>query len=483
MKKVLLIILLITFSGFYSCEDTLKEEIYGKTADANFWNTQKDAETAIKAAYSSIRGGWSGLSFWQFVIEDMGTEIGTGGYFGTTDYTSYTGWSPTTPDFVSWGLWSQFWKGVNYTNTVLDKVPEMEFDAKAKNRILGEAHAVRAMIYFYMVNWFGGMPEITTATEAPLVIPRQSVESNYALIEADLTKAIELLPLKSELVSMNEQDYGRVTKGAAQALLARAYLQQKKWQQAADASLKVINSQEYALELNYMNIFSMSNEGFKNKEVIWVLPFIAGTSPAINACVLQVYLYRAPEISAYSQYYDWNGDIRVTTLFYNSFDKADLRRKGLFSSTADTQTDPVMLLKYPSDPASEGAHSGTDYPFIRYADVLLMRAEALAQLNDVDGSIAEVNKVRARAGLAALDKANFTAVSLVNQIYKERKWEFYFEGHAKRDKIRMDYSGMIEYIKSKSTDWETVTAERYLLLPIPARATASNPGMTQNPGF
>jgi hypothetical protein len=59
----------------------------------------------------------------------------------------------------------------------------------------------------------------------------------------------------------------------------------------------------------------------------------------------------------------------------------------------------------------------------------------------------------------------------------------YFEGHAKRDKIRMDYDNMIGYIKSKSTDWEVFTAERYLLLPIPANAVASNPGMTQNPGF
>ncbi|MCK5463762.1 MAG: RagB/SusD family nutrient uptake outer membrane protein, partial [Bacteroidales bacterium] len=68
-------------------------------------------------------------------------------------------------------------------------------------------------------------------------------------------------------------------------------------------------------------------------------------------------------------------------------------------------------------------------------------------------------------------------------ILNERRWEFYFEGHAKRDMIRLDYDRMIAYIKSQSDDWETVTAERYLLLPLPSIALAANPGLTQNPGF
>ena len=482
MKNLSMIALLLMLVVLTGCEDVLEEKIYGQISESSYWNTEQDAVAGIKAAYASTRGGWQGLSFWQFCVEDMGTDIATGGYFATLDYQAYTGWSGTTPDFVDWGIWFDFWKSLNYANTVLDKVPDMDIDEDVKNRVTGEAHTIRAMVYFKMVNWFGGMPEVTTTQETPLEIPRQTVESNYQLIESDLAKAIQYLPLKSELVSMGETDYGRLTRGAAQALLARAYLQQGKWQECATAAQEVINSQEYSLEPNYLDIFSLANEGYQNQEVIWVLPFIAGTSPVVDANVLQVYLWRAPEITGYDIYYDWNGDIRVTLNFFNSFESGDLRRQGLFSS-ADATADPIMLLKWPPDPATEGFNSGTDYPFIRLADVILMRAEALANLDNLDAAVVEVNRIRSRAGLNDINAANFNQKTLLTHIYNERRWELYFEGHAKRDMIRMNYEGMINYIKSQSADWETVTAERYLLLPIPSNALASNPGLTQNPGF
>ncbi len=482
MKYLTLTISILLLSFTMGCESVLDEKIYGQIADGDFWNTEEDAIAAIKAAYASTRGEWEGFAFWQFCVEDMGTNIATGGYFATLDYQAYTGWSGTTPDFVDWGLWPSFWRSINYANTVLDRVPDMDIDQEVKERITGEAHAIRAMIYFYLVNWFGGVPEITTSTETPMEIPRESVESNYLLIEDDLTKAIEMLPEKSDLVAMGETDYGRLTKGAARSLLTRAYLQQGKWADCAAMSQSVISSGEYSLEPEYTDIFSLANEGFNNREVIWVVPFIAGTSPTVNANVLLVYLWRAPEITDYDIYYEWNGDIRITTNFFNSFENGDKRKVGLFSST-DATDDPIMLLKYPPDPATEGFNSGTDYPLLRYADVILMRAEALANLDDVAGAVNEVNKVRARAGLQNLSPDTYTSVSLLNQIHNERRWELYFEGHAKRDMIRMDYNNLIEYIKSQSADWEAVSAERYLLLPLPSSAIASNPGLTQNPGF
>jgi hypothetical protein len=482
MKNLSLFILFITLATTFGCEDILEEKIYGQIANADFWKTEQDAEAAIKGAYAASAWGWRGISFWPYVIEDMGTDISTGGYFATSLYSAYTAWSGTTPDFITWGIWPPVWQSINYANTVLDNVPDMDIDVQVKNRVIGEAHAIRAMVYFYLVNWFGGMPEVTTAKEIPKEIPRQSVESNFKLIEDDLKAAMALLPVKSNLVSMGEKDYGRVSKHAALSLLARTYLQQGKWQECADATLEVISSGEYALEPVYINIFTLENEGFRNREVIWVLPFVAGTSPLVPGCPLQPYIWKASEIPDYSNYYDWDRDIRVTLSFYNSFESGDKRREGLFSST-DEITDPIMLIKYPADPATDGRYSGTDFPVVRYADILLMRAEALAQLGDLAGAVQEINKVRARAGLQSLDPDNYTSASLLMHILNERRWEFYFEGHAKRDMIRLDYDRMIAYIKSQSDDWETVTAERYLLLPLPSIALAANPGLTQNPGF
>lgn len=480
--KYISIILLFFSLTFFSCDDLLKEDVYGSITTENFWQTEDDATAAIKAAYSETRGGWQGLSLWQFIVEDLGTDVGTGGYSSTYDYSSYTDWSSTNPDFPGWGIWPAFWQSISYANLVLDNVPSMDIDEDVINRIVGEAHGIRAMVYFHLVNWFGGVPAVVTTNDSRLEIPRETTDSIYNLIIDDLQIAIEFLPTKSELIAMDELDYGRLSKQAAQSLLAKTYLQTGNYKESAELSQAVINSGDYSLEPDYLNIFSLSNEGYDNTEVIWTLPFIAGTSPEVEGLVLQVYIYRADENSDYDEYYDWSGDIRSTSDFYNSFDEDDLRREGLFLSS-DGTTDPIMLLKYPPDPATDGQFSGNDYPFIRLADVILMYAEALAQQNDLDGAVTQINKVRSRAGLENIDEGNFTQESLLAHILKERRWELYFEGHAKQDMIRLDREGMLEHIKSLSEDWEQYTAERYLLLPLPSGALAANPALEQNDGF
>jgi hypothetical protein len=112
-----------------------------------------------------------------------------------------------------------------------------------------------------------------------------------------------------------------------------------------------------------------------------------------------------------------------------------------------------------------------------------MRAESLTHLGDLAGAVQEINKVRVRAGLQHINHNDYTETSLLMHILDERRWEFYFEGHAKRDLVRMDYDRIITYIKSKSEDWADYGAERYLLLPLPAVALAANPALEQNPGF
>ncbi|WP_406684600.1 RagB/SusD family nutrient uptake outer membrane protein [Seonamhaeicola sp. MEBiC1930] len=488
MKNIIKITCLLFIVVISSCsEDVLKEESKGTITDASFWNTEEDALVAIRAAYyqtaTSFNGGYG---LWQYVVDDLGVDYGAGGYNGSAPYTEYTNWTSTNPSFTSWGIWPQMWQMIGKTNLVLKRVPDMTIDESAKSRILGEAYGLRAMGYFTMLNWFGPMAEITDSDDTRVEIPRGTVESNYALIQSDLEKAIELLPLKSELVGAGESEYGRLTKGSVQGLLAKVYAEQGKWQELATITQQIINSNEYGLDPSYLNIFSLDNEGFKNVESLWTMPFITGTSPNIPAQVFHVYLYRASEINDYDHYNDWGGSIRATTEFYNSFESGDLRRNGLFYSTTDGNAgleDPVMIIKHPADPASQGSRNGNDYYFIRYADILLMRAEALNNLGDISGAVAEINKVRMRAGVSDLDPGLFNQSTLHDQIFNERRWELYFEGHGKRDMKRMKYDMMIDYIKSKSSDWQTFGAERYLVLPIPALALSANPLLTQNEGI
>lgn len=489
MKNIIKILsLFFLVSTIISCsDDALQEVSRGVITDGSFWTSENEAEMGIRAAYYKAGTSFNGAyGVWQYIIDDVGTDIGVGGWFASNQYSNYSNWSATTPDFTDWGIWKHMWVMIYNTNRVLDEVPAIDMDESAKERILGEAYGLRALAYFTMLNWFGPMAEITSSTDSRIEIPRGTLKSNYALIDADLLKAIEYLPLKSELVAMGEPEYGRLSKGAVQGLLVKSYIEQGKWLEADNLANEIIISQEYDLEPNYLDIFSFAKEGFDNKEVLWPMAFITPTdSNPQQSQVLQVYLYKATEITSFSNFNNWGGTVSSTTDFYNSFEAGDLRREGLFYSALDASSkdNPVMLVKYPADPASTGSRNGNDYPVVRYADILLMKAEALNNMGDVSGAITEINKVRLRAGLLELKSVDFNRATLHDQILNERKWELYFEGHAKRDMKRMNEDLLIDYIESVSSDWETTGAERYLLLPIPNSALIANPLLTQNPGF
>ena len=470
-----------------SCSDDFLEEVTkGSVSENAYWTSESDAVSGLRGAYYQVGTSFSGYSVWQYVVDDLGVDSGVGGWFASEQYSNYSDWSSTTPDFTDWGIWGAMWEMINKTNQVLDRTPAINMDEAAKARILGEAHGLRAFGYFTMLNWFGPMAEVTTNNDLRFEIPRGTVESNYALIESDLLSAIASLPLKSELIAMGELEHGRLSKGAAQGLLVKVYTEQSKWQEAADLAGEIISSDEYQLEPNYLDVFDLGNQGYDNKEVLWPLVF---TSPSIadpvQSQIFFVYTYKASEDTSFAHFNDWGGTARATTDFYNSFEAGDVRREGLFYSTADQSwlTDPVMLTKHPADPTSNGIDSGNDFAFIRYADVLLMRAEALNKLGDLSGAVIEINKVRSRAALGDLVFTNFDQPALHNQIFNERRWELYFEGHGKRDMKRMQYDRLLDHIKSESSDWQTKGAERYLLLPIPAGALSANPLLTQNPGF
>lgn len=489
MSRILKYIAVFSFSMiFVFCDRSLLDEVpKGVVSEEVFFNSNENAEIALRGAYYKVGSSFNGYGIWQYVIEDLGVDYGVGGWFDSFSYSNYSDWSATNPDFIDWGLWGNFWDLIFQNNRLLELVPAIQMDATSKDRILGEAYGLRAFAYFSLLNWFGPVAEITTASEKRFEIPRGTLASNFKLIETDLINAISLLPSKSALMTMGETEYGRLSKGAVQGLLVKVYLEQQKWSDAASLALEIIDSNEYTLESNYLDVFSMENEGYSNTEILWTVPFTTpSTAEPQQSQLLQVYLFKAPEITSYNHFNHWGGTIRIASEFYESFEQGDLRKNGLFySNTAALYgiDNPVMLLKYPADKNATGSRNGNDFPFIRYADILLMRAEALNNLGNQSEAIVEVNKVRSRAGLAALDESLYGQEALAKHIVQERRWEFYFEGHGKRDLKRMQPEMLKDHIKSVSSDWETRGVENYFILPIPANAIIANPLLEQNPGF
>ena len=324
-------------------------------------------------------------------------------------------------------------------------------------------------------------------------------------MENELKEVIPFLPTKSERMNMTK-DYGRVTKGGAEAFLARIYLEQKKWQECADLTTKLYEdnqrTREYGLEGNYADIFSLQNEGYSNSEIMWALP-AAGciNGKAVSGMVLHAQLSRPkkdeegqPDSGYFPNNYNW-GDMSVKRDFYNTFDKNDKRRELLVTVFTDLKTGrlidwlaesewnkPIMN-KYPADPSTDGSVSGNDFIIIRWADVLLMRAEALNELGDAGEAVDMVNLVRNRAGLRELDAtADFgnDKKKISDHIYNERRWEFYFECQGRRTMKR--FNKLVDHIARTSGDAGTNVA-RYLYLPFPAVAMTANPGLTQNSGY
>lgn len=488
MKKIikyLTIVFLIAVS-MTGCE--LKETIYGTISDNSFWKTEEQIKEGINSAYGRLNTRFNGFSIWQFVIEDGGSDYNcsTSPY---PEFYSYNNWSSTSPDAINWGIYKFFWNEISYLNKTIDMIPEADMSDELKYKYTCEARALRAFIYFSLVQWFNDVPLITSSKEIRFSIPKTPASKIYEFITKEYQESLEGIPNKDQLIASGTQDYGRLTKGAVMGLLARAYLVQKKYDDCAEICKKIITEQDkygkYALMGVYKDIFKKN--GFENNEIMWAL---AGDG-VNNGMMLQVYLYKLFDVAgdsfirdkSYDSYSKWNGTIGVNAAFYNSFPTNDLRKSTCLQYNPRCHVDRVMVLKYPAS-SPDNQFSSTDFPMLRYADIYLMYAESLllGSSANISEAVNWVNLVRNRAGVTEDYLAgNFaTPDDFKMNIYKERRWEFFMEGCAKRDMMR--FGTLLDHIKAVSPDAGT-TPERYFYLPFPSTALAANPELVQNPGY
>jgi hypothetical protein len=295
-----------------------------------------------------------------------------------------------------------------------------------------------------------------------------------------MTAAVQDLPVKQDLS-------GKATKGAAFALLCKFYMNTLQWQKAADAAKSVMDLKLYGLFPAIENLFAVANEN--NNEYIFVYP-----------CTNQ-YLYEndymphafPPNYPIQSNWENFGAQIALYTSFVKSFDPADRRLRMILTFYTDTKgvyhnllqdtlgkpLDDSRSFKYTPDPDAIGQNNGNDIPIVRYADILLSRAEALNELNGPNQeSIDLINQVRQRAGVYLLTLADLGSKdALRDWLLKERAWEFYGEGKRRDDMIRMNkfISGAIARGKN-ARDFQ-------VLYPIPQAEIDANPNLKQNPGY
>ncbi len=490
MKRYIISIFIVL--GMTACgEDFLIKAPMDSINTENYFETEQDAIYAINGAYQPLQ--WPKLynmRMWTTDIMAGNSIVGAGGGDDGRETQDLANFVTTTDNPGVLDLFRGPAPGILRSNTVIENVPGMNIDEDLKERIIGEAKFLRAHYYFIMVRFFGDVPLILEPQEPgdDLRPSRTDKEEVYQQIIADLTDAKASLPVKSEY---SDADQGRATRGAAAGLLAKVYLTRGEWQKVVDLADEVATL-GYELNDNYGDNFQVSTEN--SKESLFEVQYVGGAGEDFWGNENQaswLSTFTGPRNSnMVAGGWGWN---QPTEEFVNSYEDGDLRKDVtvLYEGGPDfdgIQYDPAYsvtgynLRKFLVSKSIADAYDNSplNFPVLRYADVLLMKAEALNELGQTADAETPLNEVRNRAGLpdveSGLSKEAFRA-----KVLHERRMELAFEGQSWFDIIRVENGQWgLSFLHSIG---RVNASEKHLLLPIPQKEIDANPNLEQNTGY
>jgi hypothetical protein len=366
------------------------------------------------------------------------------------------------------GFWNDLYNCIYQANSAITGISTSKgVTPSMAQQLIGEAKFIRAFCYFYLVNIYGDVPLVLSVDyKMNATISRSSKDEVYQQIVADLKDAQSLLA-DNYLTPSGTSTSSRVrpNKAAASALLARVYLYQQKWSNAEAEATTVISNTNYSLLTDLNSVFLATSE-----ETIWQLEIPDnGLNTADGAAFLPSYLNSGGP--------DGNYPISLQDSLALGFEPGDLRKSNWTTSLTVGSTTYYYPFKYK---LYQGTPT-TEYPIIlRLGEQYLIRAEARAQQGNTDGSQADLNIIRNRAGLTGTTST--TQEALLFAIQKERQYELFTEyGHRWFDVKR---TGTVDALMTKVSPqkggtWRT-TAQ---LFPIPFTEIQADPNLTQNPGY
>lgn len=481
MKKILFLLLVILLT---SCEDVLKEE--PKTlAVETYYNTLAEVQAALNAIYIPLRdSNTSGMGVYMAVLEGH-VDYGFGrGSYGVLN--NFQGLDNVNVSRVA-GAWAAFYLSIRNANLVIKNAPIGKAISKADiTKAVAEAKFLRAFSYFHLVRNWGGVPLRTEANMTEITAKRSTADEVYALIISDLQEAETNLP---DQVS----DNGRPTKWAAKTMLADVYLQLNKFAEARDKADEVIKANKFALVQvattdDFQKLFGP--DIITTSEEIFSLKF--SHQPG------QGNLFPTLTNHPGTKFLGGGGGVfglhnDSTNPAYANWDNADLRKGLWYSWNIGIGATSLLSKKYIDPNSLEFAGASNDACWYRYADVLLIYAEAAARSSTgpTAAAIEALNQVHRRAygkpsGTASsvdFKLADYsTSAAFLNLIVKERGYEFQYEGKRWLELKRTGKAAeVILAAKGK------VIAEKHYLWPIPVSElsynTAIDPVKDQNPGY
>ena len=482
MKTIKLFTTLLTLMGS-GCSNFLEENPQGTFSSSTFYKSQDDALVAITGVYNVTGFVNSMNQLWAFgdVASDDAVKGGLAGDQIDVQFIDQFNYLRTNT--VLNNVWQYYYEGITRANYVLYYVPSINMDATLKNRIVGEAKFLRAYFYFNLVNIFGEIPlkVLPPFSSSEINLPKSPVAVIYKQITTDLAEATKVLSK-----SYSGANVGRATKGAAWGLLAKVNLYQQKWSEVLVAIDSLEASASYKLVPIYKSNFIKITQN--NLESIFEIQHLNAQAPSLGSYLNQYfspaslngYYFNTPVQNFIDEFETTSGAVPDPRLDYTvgrvgnkwvngeNFDPTwsptgYLNRK----HCASTNNDPII------------GNSGLNYVYLRYADILLMKAEALNELNRGSEAIVPLNLVRKRARESYLfdqdlvgfgivppnllpDVVTASQTALRSAIQHERRVELGFEFHRYFDLIR--YGQQVAEAALSSSGF-SFAKNRYFLIP------------------
>lgn len=484
MKKIYISLFALSVVFFTGCADDFLDVDQTEsisTKDIELFNNDAGASSFVTSIYSKFLDwdmtsfGWIGLSSITSDDADKGSSPGdTGTDKDILDALSY---NPTTPSVES--VFNANYDGINRCNQALNILPKLtKADANLRNRLMGEAKFLRAFMYFTLVKCYGGVPIVdrlpnpSSTEDRQMLLTRKTASEVYAFIETDLIDAIAALPEKSAYAA-NEK--ARASKGAAYALLAKVNLYQKNWQKVVDNCNAVTG---YSLAPDYATMFRLAGEN--DAESIFEIQGV-GSIPARG-----IQGYSNTQGARGAGGWGWGFNTPSQSLV-DAYEAGDVRKNAtiIFRGTTlydgriipNTVENPRYNYKAYSSNFTDAWETDANIKYLRFAEVLLMKAEALNELGQTSAAIPLLNQIRNRAGLA-----NTTALSQADvrrAIWKERRVEMAFEHDRFFDVVRTGQA-----VAAFAADGKTFVAGKHELFPIPQSFIRQAAGLSsQNPNY
>ncbi len=480
-------IVLMAGLSLCACKDFLEEVPTAQITSTNFYRTDKDMVEAVNSVYAQITTSWQErLHMFGDLRADhikVGPQASNAARLLPFDLFTYDN---LNSDILN--TWSNLYTAVNNANVVIANVPQAPAATEAiKNRVVAEARFLRAYAYYNLVRLWGAVPLKLTPTDGPdnLNIPKNTEEEIYAAIIADLQYAAgETTENPGLPVIYSGADNGRVTLGAANALLAEVYLTRKDWAKAAEYAEKVISSRRYALWPDYTDVFLTANKFAANTapngEAVFEIQF--QHDAAVPSFIIRWTGPRDVLFQGLNLGRGGFGSYAATPQAYNMFSPQDARREAIFPETYLNQngvatrlnTDPnnYYMMKYRlTGQNAPFGNSGNNWPVLRLADVLLIYAEALnEQGGGNENAFRAINRIKVRARLPELP-TGLSQEAFRDSVYAERGRELLLEGDRFFDLVRTN-----RLVTEMAEAGINVTEDRKFL-PIPQSELDLNPNL------